>query len=103
MPRAFFAHVETWVFDLDNTLYPPAARLFDQIERRMTAYVMRRLGVEAAEADALRDSYWRNHGTTLAGLMREHGVDPAPYLAEVHDVDSAASRRRRSLRRRSGG
>ncbi len=90
MPRALFAHVETWVFDLDNTLYPPAARLFDQIERRMTAYVMRTLGVEAAEANALRDSYWRDHGTTLAGLMREHGVDPLPYLAEVHDIDLAA-------------
>lgn len=90
MPRALFAHVETWVFDLDNTLYPPAARLFDQIELRMTAYVMRTLGVEAAEANALRDSYWREHGTTLAGLMREHGVDPLPYLAEVHDIDLAA-------------
>jgi putative hydrolase of the HAD superfamily len=90
MARALFAHVETWVFDLDNTLYPPAARLFDQIERRMTDYVMRTLGVEAAEASALRDSYWRNHGTTLAGLMREHGVDPLPYLAEVHDIDLTA-------------
>ena len=80
MPRAAFAHVETWVFDLDNTLYPPAVRLFDQIELRMTAYVMRALGVPAAEADALRDRYWRSYGTTLAGLMREHGLDPAPYL-----------------------
>ena len=60
MPRAIFAHVETWVFDLDNTLYPPAMRLFDQIEARMTAYVMRTLGVEAAEAGALRARYWRS-------------------------------------------
>ena len=59
MPRAAFAHVETWVFDLDNTLYPPAVRLFDQIERRMTDYVMRALGVAADEADALRGRYWR--------------------------------------------
>jgi putative hydrolase of the HAD superfamily len=87
MPRAAFAHVETWVFDLDNTLYPPAVRLFDQIERRMTAYVMRALGVPRAEADALRGRYWRSYGTTLAGLMREHGLDPAPYLEQVHDID----------------
>ena len=85
--RAHFAHVESWVFDLDNTLYPPAVRLFDQIEARMTAYVMRTLGVDAATAGALRARYWREHGTTLAGLMREHGVDPEPYLAEVHDID----------------
>jgi putative hydrolase of the HAD superfamily len=85
--RALFAHVETWVFDLDNTLYPPAARLFDQIEARMIAYLVRTLGVDAARAGALRAQYWREHGTTLAGLMREHGVDPEPYLAEVHDID----------------
>ncbi len=87
MVRHLFAHVETWVFDLDNTLYPPAARLFDQIEARMTGYVMRTLGVEAAEADVIRNRYWRTHGTTLAGLMREHGADPEPYLVEVHDID----------------
>jgi putative hydrolase of the HAD superfamily len=87
MSRALFAHVETWVFDLDNTLYPPAARLFDQIEARMTAYVMRELGVDAAEADRLRSEYWRNHGTTLAGLMGRAGFDPLPYLADVHDID----------------
>lgn len=87
MPRASFAHVETWVFDLDNTLYPPEVRLFDQIEARMTAYVMQVLGVGAAEASRLRDEYWRNHGTTLAGLMDREGFDPVPYLADVHDID----------------
>lgn len=90
MPRALFAHVETWVFDLDNTLYPPEIRLFDQIEAKMTAYVMRALGVDREKADWLRDSYWRAHGTTLAGLMREHALDPAPYLSEVHDIDLSA-------------
>src|SRR4051794_6036210 len=89
MPRALFAHVETWVFDLDNTLYPPAARLFDQIERRMTDYMMAVLSVDAAEAEALRRRYWDEFGTTLAGLMHEHAVDPEPYLAHVHDIDLA--------------
>jgi putative hydrolase of the HAD superfamily len=87
MPRAAFLHVETWVFDLDNTLYHPDVRLFDQIERRMTAYVMAALGVDAARASHLRDHYWRTHGTTLAGLMAEHGVEPEAYLADVHDID----------------
>ncbi len=87
MPRDAFRHVTCWVFDLDNTLYPPAMRLFDQIERRMTDYVMRTLHVDRAEADRLRATYWRTHGTTLAGLMREHDLDPLPYLADVHDID----------------
>ncbi|KAJ54229.1 HAD family hydrolase [Actibacterium mucosum KCTC 23349] len=87
MPREFFSHVRTWVFDLDNTLYPPHARLFDQIEVRMTRYVMDQLGVEQAEADRLRSDYWAEYGTTLAGLMARHDVDPEPYLNEVHDID----------------
>ena len=90
MARAQFAHVETWVFDLDNTLYPADVRLFDQIERRMTDYVMRALAVDEAEAHRLRRLYWEIHGTTLAGLMEEHGLDPEPYLAEVHDIDLTA-------------
>jgi len=86
MPAAEFAHVRAWVFDLDNTLYHPSVRLFDQIEVRMTAYVMNALGVDKAEADRLRVHYWRTHGTTLAGLMREHDLDPDPYLVDVHDI-----------------
>lgn len=86
MHDADFSHVRSWVFDLDNTLYPPEARLFDQIEVRMTAYVMEALGVAKDEADRLRRHYWQLYGTTLAGLMQEHGVDPAPYLTTVHDI-----------------
>lgn len=86
MPRADFSHVTTWVFDLDHTLYPHDAGLFDLISVRMTAWVMRELGVTRAQADHMRLDYWRRYGTTLTGLMREHGVDPAPYMHEVHDI-----------------
>lgn len=85
-----FSHVRHWVFDLDNTLYPPSARLFDQIEVKMTHWVMRELGVARPEADRLRQHYWQLYGTTLAGLMAEHGVDPQGYLHEVHDIDLGA-------------
>ena len=87
MVKSAFSHVTTWVFDLDNTLYPPRYRLFDQIEVRMTAWVMRTLQVGRTEADRLRQHYWETYGTTLAGLMREHGADPGPYLTEVHEID----------------
>jgi putative hydrolase of the HAD superfamily len=86
MAKEQFFHVRHWVFDLDNTLYPREARLFDQIELRMTDFVMRALGVGRDRADHLRAFYWRKYGTTLAGLMTEHGVDPGPYLDEVHDI-----------------
>ncbi len=87
MPRDQFTHVTTWVFDLDNTLYPPEMGLFPQIEVRMTAWVMRNLGLDQACADALRRDYWQRYGTTLSGLIAEHGIDPLDYLADVHDVD----------------
>lgn len=90
MPKDSFRHVTTWVFDLDNTLYPPEVRLFDQIEVRMTAWVMEALSVDREEADRLRKHYWAKYGTTLAGLMREHDVNPAPYLNDVHDISFEA-------------
>jgi putative hydrolase of the HAD superfamily len=90
MPKDAFSHVDTWVFDLDHTLYPPSANLFGLIEVRMTAWVMETLGVDRAEADRMRLHYWQTHGTTLAGLMREHDVDPAPYLEDVHDISMAS-------------
>jgi putative hydrolase of the HAD superfamily len=87
MPAERFAHVETWVFDLDNTLYPPAMALFDQVNARITDCVMRVVGVEREEADRLRHGWWLEHGTTLAGLMAHHGIEPDAYLEEVHEID----------------
>ncbi len=82
-----FSHVNHWIFDLDNTLYPPEAALFDQIEVKMTEYVMRELKVDQDRAAYLREHYWQTYGTTLSGMMREHDVDPMPYLTEVHEID----------------
>ncbi|MFN4101039.1 MAG: pyrimidine 5'-nucleotidase [Pararhodobacter sp.] len=87
MPREHFQHVDTWVFDLDNTLYHPGARLFDQVTARISDIVMRVTGTDKAASDLLRREYWQTYGTTLAGLMAHHALDPEPYLAEVHDID----------------
>ena len=87
MMRKSFSHIDTWVFDLDNTLYPPRMRLFDQIEVRMVQWVMTHLGVTRDEADHLRKHYWAHYGTTLAGLMAEHAIAPEAFLADVHDID----------------
>jgi putative hydrolase of the HAD superfamily len=79
--------IRNWIFDLDNTLYPASANLFVQIDARIGAYVADRFGVDAEEARRIQKGYFHNHGTTLAGLMAEHGVDPHDYLAKVHDVE----------------
>ncbi|MGP9791470.1 pyrimidine 5'-nucleotidase [Roseinatronobacter sp. NSM] len=87
MVSSSFNGVRGWVFDLDNTLYPPEIRLFDQIEKRMVAFVMQELKVDHAAANQLRRDYWATYGTTLAGLMRKHDMDPVRYLQDVHDID----------------
>ncbi len=97
-----FDHVSTWVFDLDNTLYPPEAGLFALIEPRMTAYVMQSLNVNHAQADLLRRQYWAEYGTTLAGLMDVHGVDPGPYLTHVHEISMESLSPDPELRARIG-
>ena len=81
--------VETWIFDLDNTLYPASCRLFDQVQRRMTEFICERLALSPEEAAELRRSYFREHGTTLRGLMTRDDIDPHEFLAFVHDIDLA--------------
>jgi putative hydrolase of the HAD superfamily len=81
-----FTDVTDWVFDLDNTLYPASTRLFDLIDERMSAYVQRLLGCDPVEAKRVQKGYFRDHGTTLAGLMTHHDVDPHHFLDDVHDI-----------------
>ncbi|MEA3536337.1 pyrimidine 5'-nucleotidase [Rhizobium sp. CC-YZS058] len=82
-----FAHVTDWVFDLDNTLYPHHVDLFSQIDKNMTAFVAALLQMEPVEAKALQKQYYRDHGTTLRGLMEHHGIDPSDFLQKAHAID----------------
>ncbi len=81
------AHIDTWVFDLDNTLYPAACDLFAQIDVRMTDFVSNLTGLATAEARTLQKRYYADYGTTLSGLMHRHAIDPKDFLDAVHDID----------------
>jgi putative hydrolase of the HAD superfamily len=83
------SHIESWIFDLDNCLYPASADLFELIDHRMAAYIQQLLGCGPDEARRIQKRHFHEHGTTLAGLMRERGVDPHEFLDYVHDVDLA--------------
>jgi putative hydrolase of the HAD superfamily len=85
MDRAF-SHIRDWVFDLDNCLYPASTGLFDLIDERMGAYIQRLLACDPVEARRVQKAHFHMHGTTLAGLMREHAVDPHQFLTDVHDI-----------------
>lgn len=81
-----FAHVRDWIFDLDNCLYPASTGLFSLIDERMGAYIGRLLDCGPEEARRIQKAHFHAHGTTLAGLMAEHGVDPHHFLEDVHAI-----------------
>jgi len=85
--RPDFRHVTSWIFDLDNTLYRADNGIFAQIEARMTDYVTALLKLPRDQARARQKDLYRQYGTTLNGLMREHAVDADDYLHFVHDID----------------
>lgn len=85
--KADFADITDWVFDLDNTLYPHHVNLFSQIDRNMTAFVANLLQMDPVDAKALQKQYYRDHGTTLQGLMIHHGIDPNDFLEKAHAID----------------
>ncbi|MGH6684246.1 MAG: pyrimidine 5'-nucleotidase, partial [Pseudolabrys sp.] len=82
-----FDNVETWVFDLDNTLYPHHLNLWQQIDDRIRAYVSEFLKVSKDEAFRVQKDYYQRYGTTMRGLMAEHGITPDDYLEFVHRID----------------
>jgi len=84
---ADFANVETWIFDLDNTLYPHHLNLWQQVDVRIRDYIVDFLKVTHEEAFRLQKDYYRRYGTTLRGLMEEHGLDPDKFLEIVHQID----------------
>ena len=94
-----FAHIDTWIFDLDLTLYGPEANIMAQVRDRIALFVEKHFNIGSDEAHKIRHTYWKKYGTTLGGLMAEHKVDPNGYLDFVHDVDMDLLRPDADLRR----
>lgn len=82
-----FSDIDSWIFDLDLTLYGPEANIMAQVRDRIALYVERFFNIGSDEAHQIRHRYWKKYGTTLGGLMAEHAVDAHDYLDFVHDVD----------------
>jgi putative hydrolase of the HAD superfamily len=84
---ADFSHVDTWVFDLDNTLYPHHLNLWQQVDMRIRDYIAKFLDIAHDEAFRLQKDYYRRYGTSMRGLMTEHGMKPDDFLNYVHEID----------------
>jgi putative hydrolase of the HAD superfamily len=101
--RASFGHVTTWVFDLDNTLYPPDSGIWPKINERITLFLIDLFGLDGQSARALHRHYYMRHGTTLRGLIEEN-IDGATerFLDFVHDIDRSALQPNPALAREVG-
>ncbi len=86
-PKDRLLGAEAWVFDLDNTLYPASSNLFAQIDQKMTRFIADFLDLDINEANRLRKIFFREHGTTMRGMMDCHGMEPGEFLDYVHDID----------------
>ena len=84
------SHIDTWVFDLDNTLYPADCDLWPKIDQRITLYLSYLFGLDGISSSALQKYYYQRYGTTLRGLMEEHGIGPAEFLDFTHDIDRSS-------------
>jgi len=79
--------ITTWIFDLDNTLYSADSGIFQQVHTLMGEFISKNLNIETKQAQELQSKYYKQHGTTLRGLMDNHGIDPNHFLSEVHNLD----------------
>lgn len=82
-----FRHIDTWIFDLDNTLYDAESNVMAQVRDRMTEFLTGFFQIPAEDAAVIRQDYWKKYGTTLRGLMVEHNIDPHHFLSHAHDID----------------
>jgi putative hydrolase of the HAD superfamily len=85
-----FKHVDTWVFDLDNTLYPSDSDLWPKIDQRITLYLMQLFGLDGMSSRALQKYYYQRYGTTLRGLVVDHAISFEEFLDFVHDIDRSS-------------
>ena len=85
-PRSF-THIDSWVFDLDNTLYPHHLNLWQQVDERIRDYIAKYLDIAHDDAFKLQKDYYRRYGTSMRGLMTEHGMKPDDFLDFVHAID----------------
>ena len=95
--KSRLSHIETWIFDLDNTLYSPSTCLFHQIDVRMKKFIAEALSLDMDDAFKLQKTYYKKYGTTLKGLMINDGIDPDAFLEYVHDIDHSVLKTDASL------
>ena len=97
MQEVIFKDKNIWIFDLDNTVYSPKTKIFEQIDLRMKSFISQKLCISKTEAYALQKIFYKKYGTTLYGLMKHYGFEPDEFLRYVHDIDLSSLKKSHSL------
>ena len=79
--------IKYWIFDLDNTLYSGQTKVFSEVDKKMSAFISNKMGVNLKKAKEIQKKYFYEYGTTLSGLMKQDGIDPHDFLKFVHDIN----------------
>ena len=79
--------IKYWIFDLDNTLYSGQTKVFSEVDKKMSAFISKKMNVDLIKAKEIQKKYFYEYGTTLSGLMKQDGIDPHDFLDFVHDID----------------
>ena len=82
-----FNSIKYWIFDLDNTLYSGQTKVFSEVDKKMSAFISKKMNVDLVKAKEIQKKYFYEYGTTLSGLMKQDGIDPHDFLKFVHDID----------------
>jgi len=79
--------IKHWIFDLDNTLYSGKTRVFEQVSKKMSEYISKKLNVSTTEAKEIQKNYFHEYNTTLNGMIKNHKIDADEFLEFVHNID----------------
>ena len=79
--------IKYWIFDLDNTLYSGQTKVFSEVDKKMSAFISKKMNVNLIKAKEIQKKYFYESVTTLSGLMKHDGIDPLEFLEFVHDID----------------
>ena len=80
-------NIKYWIFDLDNTLYSGQSKVFEQVDKKMSAYISKKLSVDLIKAKEIQKNYFHKYNTTLNGMIKNHQINPSEFLEFVHDID----------------
>jgi putative hydrolase of the HAD superfamily len=80
-------NIKYWIFDLDNTLYSGQTKVFSEVDKKMSAFISKKMNVDLVKAREIQKKYFYEYGTTLSGLMKQDNIDPHDFLKFVHDID----------------